>query len=106
MGQVARRGDRGRGRLSGDPAQSLRRTTAPEAAVVLADELETDLAPEVGEVAEAPVGLDLEVDAPGGMVLGEQEPLETLLDVPLQGVVAEPEIGRVVLILLADAVHA
>ena len=50
------------------------------------------------------MGLDPEVDAAGLVVLGEQEPLEAPLDVPLERVVAKPEVRGAMLGLVADAV--
>src|SRR4051812_31057671 len=70
---------------------------------MLADDLEPDLAPEVREIAEAPVRLDREMDLPGRVLLDQQEPLEPLLDVAFERVVAEAERGGALVAHVPDA---
>src|SRR5437762_2204695 len=85
-------------------AEPLGRAAAPGGAVALAEELEAGGAPPAREVAQAPVRLDLEADFAGVVLLRQQEPLVAALDVALEGVVAEAEVGAVAVRLLPHAV--
>src|SRR5688500_6798597 len=80
--------------------QTLVRAAMPLALVVPRQHDEPEAAPPVRELAPAPACLDAKADL-AALVLRQQEPLETALDVPFDRVVAEAEDAR----LLADAVH-
>src|SRR5690606_33138628 len=105
VGEAARTGPR---RTQRTVPRQLRepglRPVVPLALVVRRQDMEPRTAPPVREIAGQPRRLDPEPDPAGLVLLGQPEPLGAALDVPLPGVVAEPE-HRPVLVRLRTELH-